>query len=151
MEGTSFVSNLYDTCESKPHVRNGDKLWKPQSGQNTGDVMTASEAKQTWLEREVQSLKTALNRVAVPDAIRQSGYWNGSFAEKTECHVPDVSHAAAANRPLCGDRALSGGSGDVPQQDRAWHGGRGEVSAHDRGTAAVWRSTWTRSGSAIAW
>ena len=41
-------------------------------------------------------------------------------------------HAAAANRPLCGDRALSGGSGDVSQQDRAWHGGRGEVSAHDR-------------------
>ena len=90
VEGTSFVSNLYDTCESKPHVRNGDKLWKPQSGQNTGDVMTASEAKQTWLEREVQSVKTALNRVSVPDAIRQSGYWNGSFAEKMDCHVPDV-------------------------------------------------------------
>ena len=120
VEGTSFVSNLYDACESKPHVKNGDKLWKPQSGQNAGDeVMTASEAKQAWLEREVQSLKTALNRVSVPDVFRQSGYWNGSFAGKTGLHASDVSHAAAANRLSGDERALHGGSGKGSAQARA--------------------------------
>jgi hypothetical protein len=29
VEGTSFVSNLYDTCESKLRVKNGDVQWKP--------------------------------------------------------------------------------------------------------------------------
>ena len=46
---------------------NGDMLWNPQGDRKTGDeLLTASEAKQMWLEREVQSLKTALNRVSVP-------------------------------------------------------------------------------------
>ena len=133
VEGTSFVSNLYDTCESKLHVKNGDKLWKPQGGQNAGDdVMTASEAKQVWLEREVQSLKTALNRVSVPDVFQQSGYWNGSFH-------------AAANRLSGDERAPHGGSGegsaqaraqqlfgDLPGRDRALHGDqlRGDRALH---------------------
>ena len=26
----SFVSGLYDTCESKPRAKNGDTVWKPR-------------------------------------------------------------------------------------------------------------------------
>ena len=103
--------------------------------------MTASEAKQMWLEREVQSLKTALNRVSVPTVFQQSGYWNGGFDGKTG-FASEVSHAAAADRPPCDERALHGGSGegsaqdrarqlfgDLPGRDRALHG---DLHQHDR-------------------
>eukprot|EP00435_Cladocopium_sp_Y103_P021236 s2552_g5.t1 len=76
----SFISDLYDTCESKPKVKNGDPGWKPKCEKNgeTG-VLSPSEAKQMWLEREVHSLRQALDRVSVPKAIQDSGYWNTGF------------------------------------------------------------------------
>ena len=80
---TSFVSgcndglDIYDTCESKPKVKNGDMSWKPTAEKD--GPLSASEAKQVWLEREVRSLKVALDRVAIPQAVPQSGYWNSGF------------------------------------------------------------------------
>ena len=84
MESTSYVSGLYDTCESKPRMKNGDTSWKPRS-----DLVTASEAKQMSLERGVQSLKSALHRVSVPSAFVQSGYWNGGFERRVDSLAPD--------------------------------------------------------------
>ena len=72
------MSGLYDTCESKPRVRNGDREWKPQCD----GVVSANEAKQFWLEQEVKSLRKALDRVAVPTAFQESGYWKGEGSKK---------------------------------------------------------------------
>ena len=76
-------AELYDTCDSNPRVKNGDREWKPQSDRidRTG-VLPANEAKQFWLEQEVKSLRKALDRVAVPTAFHESGYWNGGFETK---------------------------------------------------------------------
>ena len=72
---TENMNGLYDTCESKPRVKNGDREWKPQCD----GAVSASEAKQFWLEQEVQSLRTALHRVSIPTTFQESGYWNGGF------------------------------------------------------------------------
>ena len=118
MECTSFVSGLYDTCESKPSMKRRDTSWKPQDDSRDGNgLLSASEAKQIWLEREVQSLRTALNRVSVPLAFQQSGYWNGSFEGRSGPPARSSSVSAA-----CGEAGISaqpGGSGDVAHQGRA--------------------------------
>ena len=63
---SSFVSGLYDTCESKPKAKNGDVQWKPHGDRWDDGLLSPQEAKQFWLEREVRSLKFALDRVAAP-------------------------------------------------------------------------------------
>ena len=70
-------------------------------------TVTASEAKQMWLEREVRSLKVALDRVAVPQVLQQSGYWNtgfdyGDLFKPSGPGVPGHRHANPRdNRALC--------------------------------------------------
>ena len=100
-------SNLYDTCESKSRAKTGDVEWKAKAD----GLLTASEAKQIWLEREIQTLKSALDRVSIPTAFHESGYWNGGF----ERAVPPVHyvHSATSERPLdgavpalCGERGV---------------------------------------------
>ena len=116
--GTSFVSNLYDTCESKAKVKNGDVEWKPQIERHAEtDVLSASEAKQIWLEREVQSLKTALDRVSVPMAFQQSPFGNAG-TEKGDSSVP-VRSSAVRDAIEHQARALHGGSGNGQLPDRA--------------------------------
>ena len=119
----SFESQLYDTCESKHKVKNGDVAWRPQNEKRDApEVLTASEAKQLWLEREVQSLKTALDRVSVPLAFQQSEYWTTGFDSKG---TPETGPCAAAsvNHPRAlQHRAVHGGSGAVDLQHRALHG-----------------------------
>jgi len=44
--------SMIRTCDSKPKMKNGDVAWKPM-GEKDGPL-TASEAKQVWLEREVK-------------------------------------------------------------------------------------------------
>ena len=79
----SFHSDLYDTCESKPKAKSGDLAWKPRSEKRGEiDVLSPSEAKQIWLEREVQSLRHALDRVSVPKAIQTSDYWNPGYENR---------------------------------------------------------------------
>ena len=117
----SFVSNLYDTCESKVKVKNGDVNWKPQNERNEGtDILTASEAKQIWLEREVQSLKTALDRVSIPLAFQQSEFWNAGFDSRGKVDPKGHHSAAEAN---CTSLGLHGGSGTGDLPHRAVHGG----------------------------
>ena len=77
VSGQNDLMELYDTCESKPKMRQGDVAWKPVAEKD--GTLSASEAKQVWLEREVRSLKVALDRVAVPQSFQQSGYWNAGF------------------------------------------------------------------------
>ena len=107
VEGTSFVSNLYDTCESKLRVKNGDVQWKPHDEKGDDAILSPQEAKQAWLEREVRSLKVALDRVAVPSTLTESGYWNPAGCN---AHGKDVRH-------------LHAGSGEAAQQVRAQHDG----------------------------
>ena len=117
---SSFESALYDTCDSKGRVRNVDTQWKPQCDRNDRDgVMSASEAKQFWLEKEVQSLGAVLNKVSVPSAFHESGYWNGGFEGKVEPPInTQPAHASCTGTDL-GVRALHGGSGAEYPQDRA--------------------------------
>ena len=125
---TSFVSNLnmYDTCESKPRVKNGEVNWKPKEE----GFLSASEAKQVWLEREVQSLRKALAKVSVPTAFHESGYWNEGF-QRFEPSNPGSDPATTALAMHQCARALPGGSGDVYLRPRPEHGGSG-VDAHQR-------------------
>ena len=126
VEGTSFVSNLYDTCESKLRVKNGDVQWKPHDEKGNDAILSPQEAKQAWLEREVRSLKVALDRVAVPSTLTESGYWNPT----------GLGGCGADSRQ---DRALHGGRhGDLPQQDRAPNGGRhGDLPQQDRALRGI--------------
>ena len=127
-------TELYDTCDSKPRVKNGDREWKPQSDRidRTG-VLSANEAKQFWLEQEVKSLRQALDRVAVPTAFHESGYWNGGF--ETKGNPQNHGHAnvdtCTALDPVL-HRVPTGGSGDGPLLPRALHGGSGEDALQRR-------------------
>lgn len=73
---TSYVNDLYGTCESKKKGEQGERC---EAG-----VPSASEAKQLWLEREVKSLKQALDRVAVPQVLQQSEFWTGGHDHRTQ-------------------------------------------------------------------
>eukprot|EP00435_Cladocopium_sp_Y103_P014795 s1755_g3.t1 len=155
-DGSSFVSGLYDTCESKPRVKNCDIQWKPQNAKGDGrDVLSPSEAKQVWLEREVRSLKTALDRVSIPQALQQSEYWNAGFEGKVSqsCFDPsahDQLHRASASAPQVPggvraayehgehfdrDRALHE-HGDLYGQVRALNAALGEHLGQDRARMA---------------
>lgn len=134
LQQSSFVSgppedglDLYDTCESKPTAKNGDASWKPV-GERDG-VLSAREAKQMWLEREVRSLKVALDRVAIPPQVQQSPYWNSGFDidGKIQSSLTGHANAATGNR-----RSASGGCGEASLQARAASGGCGEDALHGR-------------------
>ena len=88
-------------------------------------MLSPSEAKQVWLEREVRSLKTALDRVS-NQTLQQSEYWNAGFENRVPPQVlgrpvPAVTLPA----DLYGSR---GGSGTTALQDRALHGGSGRLA-----------------------
>ena len=145
---SSFLSGLYDTCESKPRNKLGDLQWKPQELRGN-DVLSPSEAKQLWLEREVQSLRMALDKVAVPPPIQRSDYWNGNLDSGMPCSrgpsgVESTAHCLDGRnlRDGCGedqlqDRAKHGGCGTVPHQGRAAIGGSGVDALRDRADAAT--------------
>ena len=126
----SFCSGLYDTCESKSKVKNGDVAWKPQEPCEGSGILSPSEAKQVWLECEVRSLKSSLDRVSIPPMLQQSEYWNAGF---DNC-VPATGlgqHATAVRMP--GDPfGAFGGSGTDALRDRALHGGGGNDDLRHR-------------------
>ena len=126
---TGNMSGLYDTCESKPRVRNGDREWKPQCE----GVVSASEAKQFWLEQEVHALRSVLNKVSIPTAFHESGYWNGGFESRINSqHASFVPGASLSVGGSGVDRLLHrasmelGGSGDDRLPHRAPHGSSGD-------------------------
>ena len=101
---TSYVSDLYGTCESKPKRGCGDR--------NDAGVPSASEAKQLWLEREVQSLKHALDRVTVPPNVQQSEFWAKGCDHRPQACPPAPTAGVTtsiAHGPC--ERHLLGGSG----------------------------------------
>ena len=131
LPSTSYVSGLYDTCESKPRAKNGDVAWKPLGGQSEPGVLSPSEAKQVWLEREVRSLKFALDR-AVSPSFQRSDYWNHGFERRPPPNsLGPVGNPSDAHGRV--DGHLLGGSGLLPHRDRAQqHGGSGDLFARDR-------------------
>ena len=147
---SSFVSGLYDTCESKPRNKLGDLQWKPRELLGD-DVLSPSEAKQLWLEREVRSLKFALDRVAVPPPINKSDFWNGGLEsavpqDRVFSGTDGTAHGLDGRnlRGGCGvtqlpDRASlqHGGSGTLPAQAWAASGGCGDPALLDRAHAAA--------------
>ena len=116
----SFSSELYDTCESKRGMKNGDLTWKPQHAQGEGcDVLSPTEAKQVWLEREVRSLKSALDRVSHP-MLQQSEYWNAGFDNRISSS--GFGQLTDTARVLNDRLAAFSGSGTDALQARAQHG-----------------------------
>ena len=130
----SFVSgiqdDLYDTCESKPKAKNGDTKWRPVDERD--EILSAREAKQMWLEREVRSLKVALDRVAVPPVVQQSSYWNPNSDGKLQSSLPGPATAVARPGNFQHDPWAFGGSGAHALQARAALGGSGEGAQQDR-------------------
>ena len=117
------MSGLYDTCESKPRVRNGDREWKPQCD----GVVSANEAKQFWLEQEVKSLRKALDRAAVPTAFQESGYWNGGF----ESGVNPQQGSAVPSAPMSfGDSGVNPQRGSAVPSAPVSFGGNGVNPQH---------------------
>ena len=117
---TSFVSGLYDSCDLKPRG-------KGHGGRCDDGVPSASEAKQLWLEREVKSLKQALDRVAVPQMLQQSEYWAKGDDSRIPANPSGQSGMAATGTAHgCGDQHLL--SGVERLQDRAE-----QNAAHGRG------------------
>ena len=132
--------------DPKPRIKNGDPVWRPAYEKDGNvDVLSPSEAKQMWLEREVMSLRHALDRVAVPKPLQQSGYWNvGSGSsdkpQSLQCAVVWVPLTLVSRVTTTGCmvevvmyvHASHGGSGAVCPADRASHGGSGAVYPPDR-------------------
>ena len=70
-----------------------------------------SEAKQVWLEREVRSFKTALDRVSVHPMLQQSEYWNAGSENQlsSSCFGPTATDTRTFGDCL----DAFGGSGDA--------------------------------------
>ena len=145
----SFCSGLYDICESKSKVKNGDVAWKPPEPCEGSGILSPSEAKQVWLEREVRSLKSALDRVSIPPMLQQSEYWNAGFDNcvsskglgqyATAVRMPGDPFGAfgGSGNDALRDRALHGGSGNDALRDRALHGGGGNDDLRHRAFAGT--------------
>ena len=145
----SFCSGLYDICESKSKVKNGDIAWKPPEPCEGSGILSPSEAKQVWLEREVRSLKSALDRVSIPPMLQQSEYWNAGFDNcvsskglgqyATAVRMPGDPFGAfgGSGNDALRDRALHGGSGNDALRDRALHGGGGNDDLRHRAFAGT--------------
>ena len=96
----------------------GDVMWKPADEK----LLTPQEAKAKWLEREVQSLKTVLNKVAEGSSYDISTAW--PLETWPNCLAAELPNPTLLEQPSTGqgrgDRALHGTVlGDLPQQDRA--------------------------------
>ena len=81
--------------------------------------LSASEAKQIWMERELRSLKSALDRVSIPPILQQSGYWNTGFEGKLQSCLPGMGSVAIGLGSDPDARAQHGGCGDHAPRDRA--------------------------------
>ena len=137
---SSFVSeihglDIYVTCESKPKMKGGNTAWKPLDERE--GVLTASEAKQFWMEKEIHSLKLALDRVSVPQVLQQSDYWNGNFQSgfPTVGRIPPAVAACMAHEREGGELAWrkwcssSSGSGCAWWVWRSWSSSSGLCNA----------------------
>ena len=145
----------YEACEKGPKTKMGEVGWMPTSEK----VLTPREAKTVWLEREVQSLKTVLEKVAdgkTYDASKAwplkdgQTVWSANLTEPSGATVMEQSGVLHCEQGRDG-RALHGalhstGLGALPQQDRALHGaasgalhsmGLGEVPHQARVSGAL--------------
>ena len=106
----------YETMDEKNNKgRLGDVTWKPSNEK----VMTPHEAKTVWLEREVQSLRSVLEKVADGRSFDISKAWPLKPGQTVwSANIPEPRVASAAAN--CGSDALhSIGHGELSQQDRA--------------------------------
>ena len=141
----------YEVCQDGPlRGRMGDPGWKPTNEKS----LTPQEAKSAWLEREVNSLKKVLEKVATDgNSFEISKAWplkEGQQFWSSGMPLMPVEASSLEQRRLLhgelvhGDRAsLQGAStphgtvlGEPQLQARALHGVeqsvRGEASLHDR-------------------
>eukprot|EP00435_Cladocopium_sp_Y103_P020967 s3762_g5.t1 len=114
-----------------------DREWKP--GVARSKEPTPSEARNFWLEKEVESLKTALASISHGNPFHRSEYWNWKYensqtggvepkpappeALSSACSgLCDPNRAEAISRAYPGDLSHhSHVHGDVPHQARALH------------------------------
>ena len=141
--------SMYESFDVPPRGRNGNVQWKPQ--EECHGAVSAREAKQIWMEREIRSLQGALNRLEIPPSFRHSPYWNDRFqglpesckptssadhgGDREQARAPDgwllgehrdrvrAQHGAVLGNPRDGDRASPEQAHGVHrEEDRAWHG-----------------------------
>eukprot|EP00435_Cladocopium_sp_Y103_P030555 s975_g7.t1 len=122
-----------------------DREWKP--GVLRSKEPTPSEARNFWLEKEVESLKTALASISHGNPFHKSEYWNGKYENSqvggVQAKPAPPGSLTAAYAGLCDrDRAEAisrANPGDLPRslhvlgdeshQDRALH--RSHTECHD--------------------
>ena len=118
----------YEACEKGSKPKMGDAMWKPTCEK----VLTPQEAKTVWLEREVNSLRTVLEKVANEKNYEISKSWplkdgqtvwsaNLDSTGAVLMQQPSIvlGEEAQRDRALHGDGLRSMSLGELPQQARA--------------------------------
>ena len=138
-----FLDGYERTKGSDQKGELGDRQWKPAHVDQKETLgiraheLSPSEAREVWLEREVQSLRSVLDRMADQTSFKSSSYWSQGFppglpnpvssmrtsgdrddnrAQHAQNSAPEFPH---------GDRAqhsLSSSASDLYQGARALHG-----------------------------
>ena len=152
----------YEACANGSKTKMGDVGWKPTCEK----AVTPQEAKTMWLEREVQSLKTVLEKVAGGKAYDIDKAWplkHGQTVWSADLPEPRVESAmmsgglGALHSTVHGDAALQARAasgalhstvhGDVALQARAASGAlhstvHGDVALQARAASGALHGSW---------
>ena len=80
-----FLDGYERTKGSDQKGKLGDRQWKPNEVDQkslkgiSSHELSPSEAREVWLEREVQSLRSVLDRMADQTSFKSSPYWSQGF------------------------------------------------------------------------
>ena len=138
----------YEACANGSKTKMGDVGWKPACER----AVTPQEAKTMWLEREVQSLKTVLEKVAGGKTYDIDKAWplkHGQTVWSADLPEPRVESAMMSG----GSGALhSTAHGDAALQARAASGAlhstvHGDVALQARAASGALHSTGLGDGS----
>ena len=109
----------------------GDSQWKPtQTQMDQRDLngtraheLSPSEAREVWLEREVQSLRSVLDRMADQTSFKSSPYWSQGFQSGVSNQVSGMR--ASGNRDDTRAQHSLSSAFEIPHDNRAQHSSSG--------------------------
>ncbi|CAL1138884.1 unnamed protein product [Cladocopium goreaui] len=124
-----FLDGYERTKGSDQKGKLGDRQWKPNEVDQkslkgiSSHELSPSEAREVWLEREVQSLRSVLDRMADQTSFKSSPYWSQGFQSGAPNQV-SVMRASGDRDDIRAQHSLSSAF-EVPHDDRAQHSSSG--------------------------
>lgn len=124
-----FLDGYERTKGSDQKGKLGDRQWKPNEVDQkslkgiSSHELSPSEAREVWLEREVQSLRSVLDRMADQTSFKSSPYWSQGFQSGAPNQV-SVMRASGDRDDTRAQHSLSSAF-EVPHDDRAQHSSSG--------------------------